>query len=399
MIRPWPMIPLGKVLTLQRRWLKVDALTDYTEIGIRSYGRGIFHKSPVSGASLGNKRVLRIEPGDLVLMNVFAWEGAVAVAGANEAGKIGSHRFATYTPIENVVDSHFLRLFFRTPVGRDLLGHVSPGSAGRNRTMNLAAFAQQPIPLPPIDEQRRIVARIDELADNIAKAKALCTHSFAAADALHDSELRRILLRLTDSDCPQVPLPNVSEINPGKSSLRRLEADATVSFVPMSAVDDVTGTIARPQSRPYTEVAKGYTAFMEGDVIFARITPCMQNGKSAIARNLANSVGFGSTEFHVIRPSNELTAEWLHLMVRHKDFLDDAKNHFKGTAGQQRVPESFLQQKTIPVPPSAEQRRIAAYLDRLSAKGGAIKQLQQSAAAELNALLPSILDRAFSGKL
>ena len=113
----------------------------------------------------------------------------------------------------------------------------------------------------------------------------------------------------------------------------------------MSALDDVTGTIAHPQPRPYQEVSKGYTWFMDGDVIFARITPCMENGKSALAKKLFNGVGFGSTEFHVIRPGNKILGEWIHFLTRSKEFRNDAASRFKGTAGQQRVPQSFLEKK------------------------------------------------------
>jgi type I restriction enzyme S subunit len=125
----------------------------------------------------------------------------------------------------------------------------------------------------------------------------------------------------------------------------------------------------------------------------------MQNGKAALAHDLVNGIGFGSTEFHVIRPGSELLGEWLHAITRHKPFRDDAAAHFKGTAGQQRVPQSFLDQKEIPVPPLAEQRSIVAELDALQAKMDALKKLQDETAAELDALLPSILDKAFKGEL
>jgi type I restriction enzyme S subunit len=145
----------------------------YTEIGIRSFGKGIFHKTPVLGASLGNKRVLEIHPGDIVFSNVFAWEGAVAVASQAEAGKIGSHRFVTYTPISDKCDLEYLRLFFCSEAGLEVLRRVSPGSAGRNRTLNIAQFAKQLIPLPPLEEQQRIVGRFKELAGKIEEVRSL----------------------------------------------------------------------------------------------------------------------------------------------------------------------------------------------------------------------------------
>jgi restriction endonuclease S subunit len=173
MSRVHPLVPLGEILQLQRRWIKLNPTQMYTEIGIRSFGKGIFHKTPVLGASLGNKRVLEIHPGDIVFSNVFAWEGAVGVASQAEAGKIGSHRFVTYTPISDKCDLEYLRLFFCSEAGLEVLRRVSPGSAGRNRTLNIAQFAKQLIPLPPLEEQQRIVGRFKELAVKIEEARSL----------------------------------------------------------------------------------------------------------------------------------------------------------------------------------------------------------------------------------
>jgi len=167
----------------------------------------------------------------------------------------------------------------------------------------------------------------------------------------------------------------------------------------MAAVDERRGAIAAPETRRYVEVAKGYTCFLPGDVLFARITPCMENGKAAIARELTNGIGFGSTEFHVLRPGPDVLPEWVFYFVRQPSFRATAKDNFTGTAGQQRVPQSFLEEKLIPVPPFPEQRRILSELDALQAELDALKCLQAETAAELDALLPAILDRAFKGEL
>jgi type I restriction enzyme S subunit len=167
----------------------------------------------------------------------------------------------------------------------------------------------------------------------------------------------------------------------------------------MTAVDPDSGIITSAQLRTFGDVSKGYTLFRDGDVIFARITPCMQNGKSAVARDLENGVGVGSTEFHVLRPTREINAEYLHVIVRLKSFRADAASHFTGTAGQQRVPRSFFDGKIIQVPPLPEQKRIVEYLDGLQAKLDEVKRLQTETAAELDALLPSVLHQAFNGGL
>ena len=136
----WSDVQLRDLLTPVARPVKVDAAAAYKEIGIRSHGNGIFHKEPVSGLELGDKKVFEIEPGDFIVNIVFAWEGAVAVAGPGESGYIGSHRFPTFRPVEGRVDAQFLSLYFLTQPGRALLCRVSPGGAGRNRTLSRARF-------------------------------------------------------------------------------------------------------------------------------------------------------------------------------------------------------------------------------------------------------------------
>jgi type I restriction enzyme S subunit len=157
-------VSVGDVLSLERRPAAVSLDEMYEEIGIRSFGRGVFHKEPVSGGDLGSKRVFWIEPRDLLLSNVFAWEGAVAVAGQGERGKIGSHRFMTYTPVDDRIDTTWASWYFRSEPGLELIRQASPGSAGRNRTLAIDRFRAIEIPLPPIDEQRRVVERLNRIA-------------------------------------------------------------------------------------------------------------------------------------------------------------------------------------------------------------------------------------------
>jgi type I restriction enzyme S subunit len=159
-----------------------------------------------------------------------------------------------------------------------------------------------------------------------------------------------------------VQLGDVCEINPATD--RDLAADDVCSFVPMEAVDDVEARIARLAARPFREVSKGYTVFAENDVIIAKITPCMENGKCAIARGLRNGVGFGSTEFHVLRASKGVMPEWLHYFWLLPQTRQTAARNMTGSAGQKRVPTSFLESLAIPLPSLPEQRRIAAQLEQ-----------------------------------
>lgn len=177
-----------------------------------------------------------------------------------------------------------------------------------------------------------------------------------------------------------IRLGAVAEINP-----RRLQIDLTdaemVTFVPMDAVDETTGAITASRPRPFGEVKKGYTAFTDGDVIFAKVTPCMQNGKHAIADNLLNGLGFGSTEFHVVRPGPHISSEWVYYFLRRQETLDAAKKTINGAVGLQRVPPSFLEEVELLLPDIDAQCRIT---QNLKGQLATIEQARQAAQAQLN---------------
>ncbi len=185
---------------------------------------------------------------------------------------------------------------------------------------------------------------------------------------------------------PHVRIGDVCDLNPRLPKTHTLNDDDAVSFVPMAAVSELSGTIQTRSTRRFAEVRKGYTPFQNNDVLFAKITPCMENGKAAIARDLVHGYGFGSTEFHVLRASENVLPEWLHFFVRQATFRHEAKRNFTGTGGQQRVPATFVANTLIPLPPLPEQRRIVDLLTR--AEG--IVRLRREAADKAAELIPAI---------
>ncbi|MGB3224846.1 MAG: restriction endonuclease subunit S [Desulforhopalus sp.] len=156
----------------------------------------------------------------------------------------------------------------------------------------------------------------------------------------------------------QIRLGEICEINPRLPSDLDTSNTTKVTFLPMAAVDEVFGEILRAEERTYEEVKKGFTPFIENDVLFAKITPSMENGKATIARSLINGVGFGSTEFHVLRCSEQVLPEYLFYFIRQPSFRMWAKDSFTGSAGQQRVPADFLARVFLPLPTLLEQQRI-----------------------------------------
>jgi type I restriction enzyme S subunit len=181
----------------------------------------------------------------------------------------------------------------------------------------------------------------------------------------------------------RVKISEVAEVNPRLRS--KPKQDELVSFVPMAAVSEKTVSIESPVDRPFAEVAKGFTPFERGDVIVAKITPCFENGKMAHAVDLPRAIGVGSTEFHVLRPKPSLNGAYLFHMLRLPAVRLDGARKMQGAAGQRRVPADFFASLQIPLPPLAEQKRIAAILDAADA----LRTKRREALAQLDALLQS----------
>jgi type I restriction enzyme S subunit len=185
---------------------------------------------------------------------------------------------------------------------------------------------------------------------------------------------------------PVKSLAEVCEINPRLYKNHNITDEQKVSFVPMAAVDEMSGLISSKQVRLFAEVKKGYTYFKDNDVLFAKITPCMENGKATIANELAGGIGFGSTEFHVLRTRGEVLPSWIFHFVRRQQFREAAKRNFTGTAGQQRVPTTFVAEAQIPVPPPAEQSRLIDILTRAES----IVRLRREALKKAQEIIPAL---------
>jgi len=184
-------------------------------------------------------------------------------------------------------------------------------------------------------------------------------------------------------------LSEVALLNPTLGG--RLPDDDLVSFVPMASLSAETARIETTQDRPYSEVSKGFTPFLSGDVLVAKITPCFENGKIAQAL-LPQRNGFGSTEFHVVRARpNVSDARYLHHYLRLDTVRTEGQRRMTGSGGQRRVPASFLSDLRVPLPPLEEQRRIAAILDQAET----LRTQRRQALAHLDTLTQSLFLEMF----
>ena len=163
---------------------------------------------------------------------------------------------------------------------------------------------------------------------------------------------------------PFFPIGQICTVNPRKSQLSKFPADTEISFVPMADLNENQIAFVAKEHRVLGEVGASYTYFADDDVLLAKVTPCFENGKAGIARNLKNGIGFGSSEFYVLRSSEGVLPEWIYFCVTHPLFRQSGVNNMTGTGGLQRVPRKFIEEYEIPLPPLEVQREIVAEIER-----------------------------------
>lgn len=189
----------------------------------------------------------------------------------------------------------------------------------------------------------------------------------------------------------------IADINPRHQ--RNLEDSMPVTFVRMPSISETTWKFESTEDRLLGQVKKGFTHFAEGDVLLAKITPCMENGKAAVASNLINGLGCGTTELHVLRPLGGIDPKYIYHFIHRDSFREEAARNFTGTAGQLRVPVSFVSDVQIPLPPLNEQRRIVAKLEKLLSRVDAAQARLATIPHILRRFRQSVLAAACSGKL
>lgn len=309
-----------------------------------------------------------------------------------------------------ILNKSFLRYYFTSEYFRNRLCKNVSGVGGSLTRAKPKLVQLYEVPLSPINEQQRIVNRIESLFAKLDRAKELIENTLAQFEQnkmaiLHKAFSGELTAKWREennidlSSWQNQSINEVCEINPKKVDTKKLDDNLSVSFIPMPCVSDILGKITSMEIRNLVEVKKGYTNFSEGDILFAKITPCMENGKSAIVGKLENDIGFGSTEFHVLRcDTDKINNKFLHYFVRQRKFRDEAKAQMTGAVGQQRVPKIFIEDYKINLPIIEEQQAIVNILDKVFIKYDKIRDLQVQI-DKIELLKKSILAKAFRGEL
>lgn len=206
------------------------------------------------------------------------------------------------------------------------------------------------IPLPPLEVQEQIVAELDNYQKIIDGARQVV-------------ENYKPTFKI-DPEWEMVELGEACDFNPKKTEVKNVSENTEVSFVPMADLNAHKMLFRVNQIKRKTEVYQGYTYFKENDVLLARVTPCFENGKSGIARNLRNDIGFGSSEYFVFRSKKDILSEWIYYFISSFNFIESGKQHMTGTGGLQRLTKDYATKYQIPLPSLEVQRQIVARIEK-----------------------------------
>ena len=275
--------------------------------------------------------------------------------------------------------------------------------------INTKMLSKYSFPLPPLLEQQRIVERIESLFSKLDEAKekiqmALDSFETRKSAILYQAFSGELTKKWREEngirldDWEKEELRERCHINPKKIATKELSDSIDITFIPMASVSDVLGQVSMPMIKKLGEYKKGYTNFNQGDVLFAKITPCMENGKIAIVGELENNIGFGSTEFYVFRCKENTYNRFIYHLLRWKKFREEARNVMSGAVGQQRVPKSFLEEYKLCFPSLEEQKEIVRILYTIFEKEQDTQELIDLI-EKIDLMKKSILARAFRGEL
>lgn len=353
-------VKLGDVVERVKEFVDKDN-TDLTfYIGgehFESRSLTIKNRGYINGSTIGPAFHHRFRKGDVLLMSR---NPHLRKAGMVDFDGICSDvSYVIRTKDENVIMQKFIPLLFQCDTFWEFAEKNKKGST--NFFLNWSDFEKFEFDLPAIEKQKKIVDVLWSIDNTIDTYNNV----IKASDELVKSQFIEMFGEIgkDEKGWGLTTLGKCCELNPKRP--KDIDDKVMVSFVPMPAVSD-NGKIDCSEIKPYRDVRKGFTYFAENDVIFAKITPCMENGKGAIARGLVGGIGSGSTEFHILRPIiGKSNPYWLYVITKFKGFRDGAKKVMTGTGGQLRVPIGFLRDYPVSLPPIELQNDFEKFVQQV----------------------------------
>jgi len=396
------MMRLGEVLRRAERFESRDDFIEYPFAGTYSFARGIFVGERKLGSSFSLPRIQRIRSGDFVYCKIMAWEGAFGLVPPEADGCVMSSAFVVYEINHTQVEPKFLDYYFKIPANWKTIGAQSTGTNVRRQSLHPDQFENSSIPIPSLPEQRRIVARIEEVADKINEARELRQQVVEQAEALMAAYLNRLFGDYYKKSAGQLKLTNWTRLGDVVTDVAdgpHITPTYVAEGIPFITVLNITSGRIHFGDHKYvtpddhSQFQKRAKAEM-GDVLISK------DGTIGIPCFVDTDRPFSVfVSVALIKPKrNELDGKFLVWVIRTPYLQERIKSRSRGDMIRHLVLRE-IRDLMIPLPSLPEQRRIVAELEPLQAKAGRLRKLQAETTAELDALLPSILDNAFNGKL
>lgn len=381
MKQSWPIIPLGQVIRHRKEFIVIDDLTEYKRCRVQLHAKGIVLRDIVMGGSIRTKQQQVCRTGELLVAEIDAKVGGFGIVPLDLDGAIVSSHYFLYQIDEHRLDRGFLDYYIRTRAFRDQVEAQGSTNYAAIRPQHVLDYT---IPLPPLAEQQRIVARIDALAARIEEIRNL--HGAVMDD------LKRMLLGMHEDLTSEAPLMPMAQVAP--IVRRPVEVELDIKYGELGIRSFGNGTFHKPPQTGLQLGSKRVFQIQPGDLLFSNVFAW----EGAIAVVKPEDAGrIGSHRFISCVPKPDLvTAEFLRFHFLTPAGLLQIGEASPGGAGRNRtLGLGKLESLLVPVPPLEKQR----WFDDLQAKVDAVKRLQAETQAELDALLPAVLDRAFRGEL
>lgn len=400
MSRPWPVVRFNEILERVEQRFVVDDTERYKCVGIRWYGQGAFIRQELVGADISRKQQWRIEPGDIVYNKLFAWKGAFAVADETIIGCIVSDKFPTYRADIRRVDLGWLKWHFRTPEIARQAQDLSKGAAAISKlTLNPPDFWKLTIPLPPLAEQQRIVACLECASRKIDEARAIRATAKAQTSAVFVAALNQVV-----GSVPSITGDFREALQAAPRNGWSVRCDGTIGGTPVLTLSAVTGFRYDPRAikRTSERVDPDAHYWLErGDLLITRSNTPELVGHAAIYDGRPYPCIYPDLVMRCrLRPEKADTG-FVHFWLQSSIVREHIRQRAKGTSPtMKKLSQGDVEDIPFPAALTLEdQRAIVSYLDNLQMKIDLLKELQAKTAVELDALLPSILAKAFKGEL
>jgi len=399
-MRKWQRISFSEIFQAIRRPITINDNEIYKSVGVRWYGKGAFVRETQQGIDIARKQQWIIKSEDIVYNKLFAWKGAFAVADKEVDGCIVSDKFPTYRANLEIVDLRFVGYYFRTPELAQQAQNLSKGAAAISKlTLNPPQFWDLTIPLPPLNEQRRIAARIDELTAKIEEVRRLRRQTVEEAEMLLQSAMHRQFKSLQERGTQRQPIVTFATVLRGRGPMYEEGSGKLAVNQKCVRWNGVDITCAREVSDAWIQSLPSQYLLQENDLVVN------STGEGTIGRACVvtpNAIGFPfDSHVLVVRAEKDKALPMFIAYFLRSPIGQRAIEDSKGakTTKQTELGTTKLGDISIPVAPLPEQRRIVAYLDRIRRNVDALKQLQAETSAELEGLLRSVLEKAFKGEL